>query len=261
MRRKGDERSPGPGRRFHPAHRLLYGEPQLVLGRREPRHFSRLFPTVRGVAELYDLDDLLASAAPLLRAFDEPVDFVSLRRTADPTEIVPGLVLTPPEAYFEMWLLSQFNYLAFEHLRETGGFATLTNVKTTSKGRRWLYEFDAQAVQRADELQAERIAATRATPWIIAGEYAVDESGKFATYRSNLGNGGQGVAEKVSLHLVDGDGDEVLVVPIPNLGAPSVLVSVVLPVGHPTLSARVVWDDGTGPSNEATFPDVYRALS
>ena len=41
-------------------------------------------------------------------------------------------------------------------------------------------------------------------------------------------------------------GGEALLLAVPDLGRPSVLVDVPLPIDHPTLSARLVWNDGTG---------------
>jgi len=238
---------------------LISGEPQHVFGRREPRHFTHLYPTVAGVEQVHDVDTLLRLAAPLLRAFLDPVDMVTLPRSTEPTEVVPGVILTPPEAYFEMWLLEHFSYLDYRPSAETGGFASLVRVRATSAGRHWLYELGAEAIEHEGQLEAARVAAVRASPWIIAGEATVDEASGTVTYRSNVGNDGQGVARKVSLHLVDADGGEALMLAVPDLGQPSVLINVPLPIEHPTLSARIVWDDGTGERRELTTPNVYPA--
>jgi hypothetical protein len=238
---------------------LISGEPQHVLGRREPRHFTHLYPTIAGVEQVHDVDALLRLAAPLLRAFLDPVDMVTLPRSTEPTEVVPGVVLTPPEAYFEMWLLAEFGYLDYRPSAETGGFASLVRVRATSAGRHWLYALGAEAIEHEGQLAAARVAAVRASPWIIAGEATVDDTSGTVTYRSNVGNDGQGVARKVSLHLVDTRGGEALVLAVPDLGRPSVLIEVLLPADHPTLSARIMWDDGTGERRELTAPNLYPA--
>jgi hypothetical protein len=239
---------------------LISGEPHHVMGRSTPRHFAHLYPTVAGVAEIHNIEALLLLAAPLLRALEESVDMLTLPRSTEPTEVVPGVVLTPPEAYFEIWLLARFGRLEYKPTAETGGHASFVRVRVTSPGRHWLYELGAEAIEQEDQVAAARVAAIRASPWIIAGEATVDEANGTVSYRSNIGNDGQGVAGKVSLHLVDVDGDdEALMLAVPDLGRPSVLIDVPLPIDHPTLSARIVWDDGTGERGELTTPNVYPA--
>jgi len=119
---------------------MIFGEPQLVLGRREPIHFSRLYPSLAGICRVESLGVLLAQAAPLLRAFVTPADMISLPRSAQPIELHGDVSRTPPEAHFQMMLLAEKGLLDFNRLRESGGGATLTNIRTTSNGKRWLYE-------------------------------------------------------------------------------------------------------------------------
>jgi hypothetical protein len=75
---------------------LISGEPQHAMGRSQPRHFTHLYPTVAGVEEIHNVDALLLLAAPLLRALEDPLDVLTLPRATEPTEIAPGIVLTPP---------------------------------------------------------------------------------------------------------------------------------------------------------------------
>ena len=87
-----------------------------------------------------------------------------------------------------------------------GGHASFVRVRAASPGRHWLYELGAEAIEQEEQLAAARVAAVRASPWIIAGEATVDVASGTVTYRSNVGNDGQGVALNVSLHLVDANG-------------------------------------------------------
>lgn len=226
-----------------------------------PAYISNLYPTPSGLRRLEELDAALAQAAPLLRAFLEPADIV-LPGTSEVVDAHVGVRNRPAEVYFEIRLLSDLHYLEYSTLRETMGTSyTLDDVHTTLAGQRWLYELDAEARQQTEELQTKQIAAVRASLWILAGEPSINDDGVVVTYESNLGNSGQGVARNVSLHLIDDDGHEYRVVPVPDLGQPSVLIDVVLPTDHPTLSARLVWDDGTGDGHDLTIPDVYAARS
>ena len=118
----------------------IAGEAHHVMGRREPRFFSRLYPTVPGVDRVYDVNELVLLARPLLRAFLEPVDIVSLPRATEPTEVAGGVVRTPAEAYFEMWLFHELGLLEYTQLFETGGDASFTMVRVPAEGKRWLCE-------------------------------------------------------------------------------------------------------------------------
>jgi hypothetical protein len=119
---------------------FVSGEPGLVLGSREPVFFSHVYPTLYGVAEVDDVDVLTAQAEPLLRAFLTPADFVALPYSTEPVEVHGGVTRTPPEAYFEMWLLEQLGFLEWRPLSETGGGVTFMDVKATRRGKQWLYE-------------------------------------------------------------------------------------------------------------------------
>lgn len=119
---------------------LVEGEPRHVLGRRGPAYFTNLYPTVHGLSLIHDLDALLSQAAPLLRACLDLADWVHLPESSEPVELPGGLKLTPPEAYFQMWLLDSYGMLEFESLDETGGHVSFMDVRTTARGRRWLYE-------------------------------------------------------------------------------------------------------------------------
>jgi hypothetical protein len=118
----------------------ITGDPGLVFARKEPRYFHHLYPTPHGVEQVADVDDLLAEAVPMLEAFVDPVDGVSLPSDVVPVEVVPGLMRTPAEAYFQMWLLRYFDLLSFQPLSETGSSVTFMNVHATAPGKRWLYE-------------------------------------------------------------------------------------------------------------------------
>jgi serine/threonine protein kinase len=117
------------------------GEPHHVLGRREPAHYSNLYPTLYGIERVGDDPDvLIAQAAPLLRAFLTPLDWLSLPASKDLVELPGGLARTPAEAYFQMWLLeSQGGLLAFTRMREMGGHASFMDVRCTAAGKEWLY--------------------------------------------------------------------------------------------------------------------------
>lgn len=119
---------------------LVQGKPGHVLGRRGPAYFTNLYPAVRGLSLIYDLDALLSQAAPLLRAFLDPADWVHLPESADPVVLPGGLRLAPPEAYFQMWLLDSRGLLELKPLNEMGGHVSFMDVRTTARGRRWLYE-------------------------------------------------------------------------------------------------------------------------
>jgi hypothetical protein len=224
-----------------------------------PSYISNLYPTPSGLQRLDELDSALALAVPLLRVFLEPTDIV-LPGTTEVVEIHPGVRNRPAEVYFQIRLLTELGYLDYSTLRETMGTSyTLDDVHTTLSGQRLLYELDAEAKLREVKLDAKRIAAARASPWILAGESAVDAVRGVVTYTSNLGNSGDGVARNASLHVIDDEGQEVVVLAVPDLGQPSVLVDVPLPIDHPILSARIVWDDGTGERRELTTPNVFPA--
>jgi len=119
---------------------FVEGEPRLVMGRREPRFYDNLYPSAVGLAEFEDVERLLEEALPLLEAFVEPVDGISLPRDTTPAEIAGGVVRTSAEAYFEMRLLEAYELLSFERLNETGGHATFMNVRATARGRQVLYQ-------------------------------------------------------------------------------------------------------------------------
>lgn len=115
------------------------GHPQRTMGRREPRYISQLYPTVTGIEQVESVDALGAQATPLLRAFLDPKN-VSLSGSHAPVEIAEGVTLTPAEAYFQMRFLEALGLLELRPLHETGGHATFIDVRTTSEGKRWLYD-------------------------------------------------------------------------------------------------------------------------
>jgi hypothetical protein len=119
---------------------LIEGNASYAFGRREPRHFGRLYPTLYGIEEVDSVASLTAQATPLLRAFLAVQDWLSLPRSSEPMEIVPGLSLTPAEAYFQMRLLEAQGLLSVRPIHETGGHASFTDVRTTLGGKRRIYE-------------------------------------------------------------------------------------------------------------------------
>lgn len=115
------------------------GDAQYRMGRREPRHFVRLYPTLYGVDAVDSVASVTAQATPLLRAFLTADDWLSIPRSNEPVEIVAGLTLCPAEAYFQMRLLEAQGLLSFRPIHETGGHATFADVRTTVDGKRRLY--------------------------------------------------------------------------------------------------------------------------
>jgi tRNA A-37 threonylcarbamoyl transferase component Bud32 len=118
---------------------FVSGEEGLVLGSREPVFFERVYPTVYGLEEVEDIDVVTLQAAPLLRAFLTSADIVGFPYSVEPVEVHGGLTRTPPEAYFEMWLLEQLGFLELEPLAETGGGVSFMDVHATRAGKEWLY--------------------------------------------------------------------------------------------------------------------------
>lgn len=117
----------------------IEGDARYTLGRREPRHFVRLYPTHYGVDAVDSVASVTAQATPLLRAFLTSDDWLSIPRSNEPVEIVAGLTLCPAEAYFQMRLLEAQGLLSFRPIHETGGHATFADVRTTVEGKRRLY--------------------------------------------------------------------------------------------------------------------------
>jgi serine/threonine protein kinase len=115
------------------------GQASYALGRREPVLFTRLYPTFQGIDEIDDVESLTAQATPMLRAYLDSVDWLSLPRSKVPVEIAPGVSLSPPEAYFQMRLLEAQGLLSFRPMQATFGHASFADLRTTSDGRRWLY--------------------------------------------------------------------------------------------------------------------------
>jgi hypothetical protein len=92
--------------------------------------------------------------------------------------------------------VEQFGRLEYRPLAETGGHASFVRVRATSPGRHWLYELGAEAIEREEELAAARVAAVRASPWIIARDATVDQASDTVTYRSNTTSIPPGVHER-----------------------------------------------------------------
>lgn len=117
---------------------LVEGEPRHTLGRRAPRYFTRLYPTLYGIEALESVEAITAQAIPLLRKLVQGFDFLTLPKTAEPFELAEGLSLSPPEAYFQLRVLEAQGLLRFRILQETGGHKMLGDVKTTTEGKRFL---------------------------------------------------------------------------------------------------------------------------
>ena len=115
------------------------GEARHTMGRREPRHFLRLYPTLYGIEEIDDLASLTEQAMPLLREHLKPRDWLSLPISNEPIEVATGLTLTPAEAYFQMRLLEAQGLLDFRVMREGGMQTSFADVRTTGDGKRKLY--------------------------------------------------------------------------------------------------------------------------
>jgi serine/threonine protein kinase len=119
----------------------IEGEPHYTMGRREPRRFNGLYPTHYGVDQVEGVAAVTAQAMPVLRAFLTTKDWLVLSPSTEVAEIVPGLNLSPPEAYFQIRMLADQDLLRFHPIDEAaGGRATLSDVRTTSEGKRRLYQ-------------------------------------------------------------------------------------------------------------------------
>jgi hypothetical protein len=114
----------------------ISGEAHVYMGSRDPKRFTHLYPTLFGLTQIEDVEVLTAQAAPLLTAFLTSVDVLTLPSSAEPFELRQGLTRTPPEAYFQMWLLEQQGLLAF---KRSGEHMTFMDVQTTRLGKQWLY--------------------------------------------------------------------------------------------------------------------------
>jgi hypothetical protein len=117
----------------------IVGQPGLALGSREPVYFERVYPTLIGLNQVADIEVAMAETEPLLRNFVTSADYVQLPMSIERVELPGGLTLTPPEAFFQMWLMEQHGFLAFERLHEMGGISFL-DVRTTRAGKQWLFE-------------------------------------------------------------------------------------------------------------------------
>ena len=118
----------------------IEGEPRRAMGRREPRHFTRLYPTSYGVDQVDSLDAITSQAMPILRVFVTPNDWLVLPQSSEVVEVVPGSNLAPPEAYFRMRMLESQGLLSFRSVAETGGHVNFSDVRATSGGKRLLYQ-------------------------------------------------------------------------------------------------------------------------
>jgi Protein kinase domain len=117
----------------------IEGEASYALGRREPRDFNGLYPTLYGIEEIDDLASLTEQAMPLLRAYVQMEDWLSLPKSNEPIEIA-GLTLSPAEAHFQMRLLEAQGLLDFRVMHEGGMQTSFADVRTTSDGKRRLYQ-------------------------------------------------------------------------------------------------------------------------
>src|SRR5262249_28410474 len=120
----------------------------------------------------------------------------------------------------------------------------------------------AEAGLRDEQQAAQRIAAVRAALWVTLrpGQEVVDFT---ATYPLSVGNNGRGDALNVVLHLLDDAGEifeRIEVADSIRANFAPFEFAVALMIDHPTLTAELLWTDGTGDRRESGGPFTIPAL-